>query len=195
MQTDEIKARVILAEFFLHEDGRYELRSLYTWSKSLSRRGWGGRLSTYDVDWCRRDGCYLFHMSGTGGKPPLDVSGPYWTPSTRYVREVPCELVHEGARQRNKTARLVQIPVDLQGCEDLLQYLQTHEREETSVFCQTCRDDLPSDDLCAHCWWCDRTEWFSTPQERSRGCRCEACTDGRQWLKEHRSAAKKAAKE
>ena len=177
-------ALVIAAHFYVDVLGHYTLNSFHTWQASKSTQGWGGFLQEYWVDWCRRDRCYLFHLAGGGGCPPVVIDGLYWTPDPSWVTEQPSTLVNDDARCRNSTRRLDAMPIDLKGCDDLLDYLNQHERNEEAVWCSRCRDDLPNDDLCEHIWWCDRASWYSTPEERSRWCRCWGCTNGRGYLKE-----------
>jgi hypothetical protein len=187
----EAKTTVIAAAFLLDKTGRYELIRFWTWQRCQNHRGGGGRLNVFDVDWCRRDGDYLWHLSGGGGQPPVTIDGPYWTPSKRWVHESPCLLVHAEARQRNITRRLSKLPMDLNGCTDLKDYLESYERQDESVYCAKCLDDLPSENLCAHCWWCEDVGWYSTPSERSKGCQCVECVNGRAYLREVTAARKR----
>ena len=165
--------RDIVAEFHKNPGGRFELFSLNVVDKKFHR--------TYDVDWSRTYG-YIFHESGAG-QAPVEVSGVYWTNKDLEVKEFPCTLISPSdkapyrsketrrIRARNRTRRLRKLPkafrLDLG--QDLLGWLFRHGIEDETVWCSACRDRLPSESLCEHCWWCEKSFLYSTPDER---CEC-----------------------
>ena len=167
--------RAIVAEFHKDSGGRLTLFSLVTEDGEYRRM--------YDVERSRKYG-YLFHHSGSGGGGPVSVSGIYFTDGDVPVEETPCQLVDpkdrppwrgkktRAIRQRNRTRRLRALPkaFKLEPGWDLLDWLQHRAIEEDAVWCSVCRDNLPDSSLCEHCWWCDKTCWYSTPSER---CKCE----------------------
>jgi hypothetical protein len=185
----------ILAQFWCDVAGKPWLNSMiviepckYKTGENAERhkrcRGHG---STYDVDWCKRDGLYLFHESGSAASP-MKVGGIYWRTDGFAVSEIACEWCstkYQGPRHidaetkairlRNKTRRLTELPENLRfdsRYDDLLDYLQTvgPGREIESVFCCICKDDLPDDGLCKHCWWCDTVGWYVTPSSETKVC-------------------------
>lgn len=183
--------REIIAEFHKTAGKRLELFSLITieekeghdGQKVLSR-------SIYDVDWSRTYG-YVFHESGSGGRDVVEVSGIYWVSGGSKVRELPTTLVSSSDKppwkskatlaiqRRNRTRRLRKLPkvFHLEEGQDLLAWLEREAIEDETVWCSTCRDWLPSQDICRHIWWCDRSCSYSTPDER---CKCkdrEECDD------------------
>jgi hypothetical protein len=166
------KARIIAAQFHLREDGTYELFSL--WHFQQHERGhW--YYHCYDVDWCKRDQSYVFHQSG-GGPTPIEIDGLYWASEGAPITERPCQLVDDDARERNATRRLPEVPIDIEGCADVLDWLENTAQDEGTEYCSVCDDRLPTDDLCEHIWWCEETAWYSTPDERRLDCACEECT-------------------
>ena len=177
--------RAIVAEFHKDPGGRLELFSLVSIDKDGREYLWR---TAYDVDRSRRYG-YLFHESGAGGRGAVPVSGIYFASGDVSVKETPCQLVDarerspwrgkrtRAIRHRNRTRRLRALPkaFDLEPGWDLLDWLEHRAINEEAVWCAECRDRLPSDELCAHCWWCEATGWYSTPSERC-GCKDrEAC--------------------
>jgi hypothetical protein len=53
---------------------------------------------------------------------------------------------------------------------DLLDWLEHFAIHGEAVWCSVCHDYYPGEELCKHCWWCDKTGWYSTPDER---CKCK----------------------
>lgn len=180
--------RQIIAEFHKSAGRRLELFSLTTIEE---KKGHDGQKylsrSTYDVDWSRTYG-YVFHESGCGGRDEVDVRGIYWASGGTKVRELPTTLVSSSdkppwksketlaIRKRNRTRRLRKLPkvFRLEAGHDLLGWLERNAIEDETVWCSTCRDRLPARDLCGHCWWCDRSCSYSTPDER---CKCKDRTE------------------
>lgn len=77
-------------------------------------------------------------------------------------------------RKRNQTRRLNKLPkhIDSQPGQDVLDWLENNGIEGESVWCSICRDYMPGENynLCDHCWWCEHTGTYSTPNDR---CSCE----------------------
>lgn len=171
--------RGIVAKFHKEPSGALRLFSLVTIEKTKN----GLHRYFYDVDWSKKYG-YLFDMSGFGGTGPAIVSGPYFASGDIEINETPTTLVDPGdappwqgkrtlvIRKRNRTRRLRRLPkaFDLEPDQDLLDWLHVNAIEDTAVYCSECRDRVPGDTLCDHCWWCDRIGWYSTPTER---CSCK----------------------
>jgi hypothetical protein len=188
-----VERREILAEFWKDEDGRLWLNSMSVLAPYRFHDGtMGHSLTHYDVDWCKRDALYLFHASGGGGKLPQEVRGIYWRSEGFRVFEraaIWCNGDGDGIdyaktkyiRMRNRTRRLKQLPAEFRNVEhfewpvaggravvtpgDLLDWLQQNGQQEDAVYCGECKDDLPGDDLCEHCWWCDTFGDYRTPTE------------------------------
>jgi hypothetical protein len=207
--------RELLAVFFCDEGGKPWLNALsVSEPKGVNDKGEEYRsLDHYDVEWCKRDGCYLYHMSGGGGRWPQQVEGLYWRTDGFRVKERAakwCAGDGDGIdyaktkyiRLRNRTRRLSLLPKAFRGAKhyehnfpgkarvtsgDLLDWLGQNARQEDAVFCCECADDLPADDLCEHCWWCDSIGWYVTPQEG------EACFSVDCWgCRQHRRAKHEA---
>jgi hypothetical protein len=138
----------------------------------------------YDVDYSRAYG-YLIHMSGFGGSRINEVRGIYWASGNPKVKECPVTLVDSGdkppwksrktlaIRERNRTRRLKRLPkaFDLRSSWDLFDWMENNAIHDDAVWCSTCRDYFPGEQLCRHCWWCDKTGWYSTPTEH---CSCKS---------------------
>lgn len=179
-----------VAEFHKNSSGKLTLWSLTAIERGHDRDG-REYLSKkiYDVEYSRTYG-YLFQQSGWGGAMPVTVSGIYFTSGDDVeIKETPCDLVDsrdkppwrgkktQVIRQRNRTRRLRKLPKaftadprGLQTGDDILNWLQNNGIEQDAVYCSDCRDFVPGDELCKHCWWCDKTGWYSTPAER---CECK----------------------
>lgn len=178
--------RAIVAEFQKNASKRLMLFAL----TAIEDHGDYLYRKLYDVDWSRRFG-YLFHQSGAGGVGPVEVSGIYFVSGDVKVRERPCQLVgHDDeppwrgrstkiVRARNRTRRLRRLPrsFEPEPGKDLLDWLERHGIQEDAVYCSECRDNVPGDELCEHCWWCDQRGWYSTPSERC-GCASREICDG-----------------
>jgi hypothetical protein len=178
--------RDIVAEFHKSAGGRLSLRSLIVLYEEISRHDGKAYLSRdlYDVDYSRCYG-YLFHMSGAGGDLLNEVRGIYWVSGNPLVKELPTDLVDHrdkppwkskrtlAVRKVNRTRRLRKLPkaFDLQPGWDLLDWLENRAIHDEAVYCSVCRDWLPGEELCQHCWWCDKSGWYSTPDER---CKCKS---------------------
>lgn len=216
--------REILAEFWCDEDGKLWLNSMSVSEPRVGRTGEAHRsLDHYDVDWCKRDGQYLFHQSGGGGSWPQEARGIYWRTDGFRVKERAaqwCSVGEDGAidraatkytRMRNRTRRLRLLPKEFRGAKhfeyrfplkaivaagDLLDWLEQNGQQEESVFCGECGDDLPGDDLCVHCWWCEAVGWYVTPTEGEvcfdadcRGCSRHRRTKHEKYWREKRCQA------
>lgn len=190
--TDQVLNRELVAEFFKSAGGKVRLNSLIVLQEEIGHHD--GKLyisrKFYDVDYSRQFG-YLFHMSGFGGGPPIEVSGIYFVKGTPEIEEKETTLVDakdsppwKGAgtlkiRERNRTRRISRLPkaLDLKDGQDLLDWLQNNGIEGDAVWCSICHDYFPGSDdynLCEHCWWCDKTGNYSTPDER---CDCMSRED------------------
>ena len=177
-----VNARAIVALFHKMPGRRLELFSLTVITPCTLFGGKPGiQRDIYDVELSRKYG-YLFDKSGSGGgNSPVPVEGIYYACGDVRIKEHPCRLVDpkdkppwRGKRTRlirrlNKTRRLRAIPWSLDGAVDLLDWLEEHGIEQDSVWCSECDDVVPGDELCDHCWWCDKIGWYSTPSERC-GC-------------------------
>lgn len=176
--------RAVVAEFIRSGNRSPELWSLTVIEEKTDRDGREYLYRTiYDVEVSRQYG-YLYHQCGAGGCGPVKVSGLYFVSGDALVLEGPCQLVDYKdnppwrgrktriIRKRNRTHRLLALPnpFRLRDNQDLLHWLHENAIEQDAVWCSECRDHYPEEDLCEHCWWCDKTGWFSTPTER---CKCK----------------------
>jgi hypothetical protein len=175
--------RAIVAQFHKTAGGRFELWSLTTITEEVAKDGSGGiwlSRDIYDVDWSRAYG-YLYHQSGAGGSGPVPVDSIYFAKGDVQIEERPCTLLERSKatgrwrareiRARNKTRRLRKLPKAFRmESGDLLDWLEVNGIEGSSVWCFECLDVFPENDLCEHCWWCDKTGWWSTPSKR---CKCK----------------------
>lgn len=159
--------RSVIAEFHLREDDVLELFSLTTQEGSGYRKH-------YDVDFCKRDQSYCYHMSGAGPANVSSVSTIYWTAEGVEVKEEPCLFVDEARRERNRTRRISEIPAEFGGM-DLLQWLGTNACETDTVYCSECDDQIPCESLCGHVWFCVTVGDYSTPIERLEFCSDKEC--------------------
>lgn len=184
--------RDIVAEFHKSAGGKVRLSSLIL---IQDVRGHDGKMyrsrDIYDIDFSRAYNSYLIHMSGCGGSRLNEVSGIYWVSGSPEIKEGPVQLVDYrdkppwkskrtlAIRKRNRTRRLTQLPkaFDLRDGEDLFDWLENNAIHDEAVYCSDCRDYLPGEQLCKHCWWCDKTGWYSTPTER---CKCADRTECRE---------------
>ena len=156
----------IIAEFFFRPNGRRELSQLYV--QEPGSKSWSG----YDVDFSKAYG-YVFHNS-SDGCGPVPVSGPYWTNAgTGAVIPQPSRLCDKRTRKLNGTHRLSRIPIEFRTHQywqdrkptDLLDWLEQNAIESDVVWCSTCNDCFPTDNMCEHCFWCEKIGWYSTPSE------------------------------
>lgn len=154
------------AEFFVRADGSLELTSVRSGDEH-------GPHTIWDVDWSKTYGVYCFHMSG-GGRFSNEASGTYWAASGLKVKHRRSALIDKDSRKRNKTRRLLDLPVEFEGM-DLLKWLEHNAVHDETVWCDTCIDMLPSEQLCEHCWWCDEHGWYQTPTEVYDRCTDDYC--------------------
>jgi hypothetical protein len=177
-------ARNIVAQFHKRAGGRFDLWSVTTIEEEAARDGsgetWLSR-KVYNVDWSRKYG-YLYHHSGSGGSGVVEVDCIYFASGDVEIKENPCTLCERSKttgrwktraiRALNKTRRLRALPKAFQLPDgDLMDWLEVNGIEGNSVYCSECHDHLPGDSLCEHCWWCDKTGWWSTPSAR---CKCKS---------------------
>lgn len=149
-----------LAQFHFNDDGTYQLFSLYTVKRSISwHYGEGVSNTGWDVDWIERDKGYVYHQSSGGGSLRKTMSGIYWRhPAMLHgVREETARYCDKAFRKRNKTRRIRHIPIDLNGHEDMMQWLKNTAIDSETYYCTVCKEYLPDrmEDLCEHVWWCD----------------------------------------
>lgn len=123
------------------------------------------RATTYNVDLSRGYG-YLYSECGFGIAWPVPVSGIYFASARVAVEESANNLVDPAAQARNATRRLNRMPSKFR-CDggDALEWLEQHGIYGDAVWCDTCRDWLPGEELCEHCRWCNKIGWYSTPSE------------------------------
>jgi hypothetical protein len=136
-------------------------------AEETTRHGTGLMRTEYDVEYSKRYG-YLFDKSGCGGSDPVTVSGLYFTSGNVTVRETPGQFVTRKARRLNPTHRLRKLPGEFtsERAADLLDWLEDNGIQQGSVWCSECRDRVLSEELCEHCWWCEKIGWYSTPSDR-----------------------------
>lgn len=128
----------------------------------------------YDFDWCRRDECLYYHLSGSGGrfyihplarpaKPPLV---PLWWDSS---------LVHPTNGGNSSNRKLSDATVTRFGYKIVPEPLPLfsvsanpfNDAHHASVeYCTRCGDHLQDDGLCEHIWWCEKCGVYSAPQDR-----------------------------
>lgn len=182
----------IAAEFHKDAGKRLNLFSMTVVSESIHHDGKTyHHVDGYDVDWSKTYGCYVFHNSSSGIMSP--VSGIYFLSGDIKVKEEPCTLVDARdkppwrgkrtriIRERNRTRRLRKLPkaFDMEGVDNLLEWLELNGIEAGASYCSECKDWLPedADDLCDHVWWCSKTCLYSTPDERCSCSNREECDD------------------
>jgi hypothetical protein len=204
MESPELH-REVVGHFWKDSSKRVRLCSLTVLKESKSSFNGNIFLSRdeYDVDYSKTFG-YIFHNSGSGGDESIEVSGIYYVTVNAITKRLLGEPLGElrtptivekepqwvgkdakgtkAIRKRNRTRRIFKLPkaIDLSDGEDLLDWLQSNGIEGDSVWCSTCKDFFPGQDdwnLCKHCWWCDKTANYSTPNDR---CTCkdrDECSD------------------
>lgn len=118
---------LLLVEF--DSDGR----PFTAYAQDAPERG----LHVYDIDWCERDQCSYSHMSG-GGALELWAGRRYW--AARSVQEV-----RHAEGQTPKRLKRMPRPHSISSIVRLLESNETHV-----IYCSTCKDQLPTDDLCEH---------------------------------------------
>lgn len=182
MRRENRTHRLLVVEFYLTEDGKYQPFNVITWRHDKDDKT-RGLVSHYDVDYCKRDKEFIYHCSGGGGSFEQEVSGIYWASKDAVIKEEPCNLFDEKACKRNATRRLTRWPkgFGLLRDDDAEKWLYRLGSEDDTVYCDICEDHLPSQDLCAHVWWCEEVGWYVPTDggEVDRTCRCEDCVEGR----------------
>jgi hypothetical protein len=182
-----VEVTAFVAEFQKDARGRLELWSLVTFEDD----GRGIERRYYDVDWCKKFGCYVFDYSGGGGSHTVEVGGIYFAKGPVSIIETPSKLV-SGAdhppwtspltlaiQARNRTWRLKALPQRFRSGRNgnLLDWLENNGIQQPSVYCSECDDRFPDDQACEHIWWCEEACWWSTPSERC-GCGTRADCSG-----------------
>lgn len=141
------------------------------------KRGrWTGGVSTYDVEWCRRDVRLYGHLSGFGGGPYVGGHHPWWAASGVELEGDPSPHL------RLERMPLHWTPENLWG--------QVCDHTETE-YCTLCDDYLPTSDgyeACEHLFWCDECgTWTGPGYAEGDRCehvaRCSACNYVARWEK------------
>lgn len=177
MATDNEQAAIAI--FHKRPNGHFELFSVYTSGPDFTHT------TGYDVDWCKRDGLYYYHMSSGGPllpDHPMPVDGIYWSERPDIVKEQPSTLVNAASRKRNKTRRLARIPKAFTRDRwksnatypDIFAWLEDNGVQGSVNYCSECEDEIPDDQPCEHIWWCEEHGLWSTPSERIE-CICADC--------------------
>lgn len=186
-----------LAEFQRDKDGVYRIFSLCTVSRSNGYYGESIGRTGWDVEWIKRDGYYAYHQSSGGGSLREIVNGTYWRhPSMLHlVREGGGNFrVDENGKltQKLRTKRLRKIPIDLDGAEDLMQYLLSNGNKVETYYCTVCKERLPEDENhCEHVWWCDSDARLRGPG--SDDGEDVSCADADCWACHQRAMASAAS--
>lgn len=180
--NDDPPPVALVAMFEVEPNGRMDLFSLTVFRSEIGydRRPQVARIE-YNVDLSKKFG-YIFNKHGFGGDRSVEVEGVYFAYGDVELIEGPTTLVSEtdsppwispatfAIRECNQTRRLKRLPRRFGGHgRNLLAWLESNGIEEYAVLCATCRDFMPSTELCEHCWWCEAISWYSTPQD---GCGC-----------------------
>ena len=197
MVKSDHKRLATVAEFYKDAGGKLTLYSLTSIGRGVDPNGREYTFRDYyDVEYSRRYG-YLFHQSGAGGDGLVVVSGIYFASGKAAIKETPCKVVDSrdkppwrgkktrAIRALNRTRRLRKLPKSftadtplsrgIKPGEDLLDWLEANAIQQDAVYCSGCRDFVPGNDLCQHCWWCDKTGRYSTPAERCKCANREEC--------------------
>ena len=111
----------------------------------------GGYHALYDFEWCAHLEQYIFTMAGSGG---VYVYGDtaWWAAPGVDVQTHLGEPAPEATRLAERPAAAHE-DIFLDGLED------------TALWCSTCDDVCPATEPCAHCWWDEAGECYSTPDE------------------------------
>lgn len=161
--------RVIFVEY--HDGRPHAVSALST------NRGHDGQpyrtLEHCDFDWCERDGCLYWHLSGCGGDLRFTLypcTGPYQVWAAPGV-----VLDRRDSKEGYHPATILDAPLPDWPLDRLFDLAEEGETE----YCPTCDDSLPTDDSyhpCDHVHWCDGAGWWSKPGERCPAD-CPECLD------------------
>lgn len=190
MRDEEETTIGVVGHFYRAPNGETRLFTLTVISEGYSRHNDKIYISrkVYDVEWSKKYG-YLFHNSGSGGGNVVKVDGLFFCSGDVEIERDRCQLVDARdnppwrskrtirIRRINATRRMMRLPrhVDLQPGQDLSTWLGWNGIEQDPVYCSECRDWVPGDELCKHCWWCDKRCWYSTPSDRCGHASREEC--------------------
>ncbi len=179
---DDEKTTGLVGQFFRAPNGETRLFALTRISEGIARHNGKTYVSQtiYDVEWSKRHGYYLFDQSGGCGGNVVKVSGLFFCSGDVQLDLAPCDLVHHAdnppwrgprtrrIRRRNATRRMMRLPrhIDVGPGQDLFVWLNWNGIEQDPVYCSACRDWVRGDELCEHCWWCEKIGWYSTPTDR-----------------------------
>ena len=135
----------------------------------------------FDFNWCRRDRTLYYHCSGSGpggfyihpnGKGNWPKLKLWWDSAFTYPRNGGKfslkELSHRTVKRFGY--EIIAAPIPLRSDDGTVQSANPFEMalHGDTVYCSRCEDDLPSEHLCHHIWWCDKCGWYSSPSERCK---------------------------
>jgi len=171
----------VVGHFYRSPSGDTRLFTLTVIQKGVSRHTGESYISKniYDVEWSKLHG-YLFNMTGGSSGRTVEVDGLFHCSGDVEIIRTPCRLVdprdrphYRGRattriRRINATRRMMRPPrhIDMQPGQNLFDWLYCNGIEQDAVYCSECHDWVRGDELCAHCWWCDKNCWYSTPSDR-----------------------------
>ena len=135
---------------------------------------------TYDFEWSRREGQLYYEKAGGGGKSiTVYPNSTYWAApgvELKAYRSDGPPWTRPLDPGESLGTRLAEPPPGWPN-EELFDLAE----ESETVWCDTCRDHLPSEDTptpCDHVWWCNSHGW-STPEERCPDTCSECVSEGR----------------
>lgn len=152
--------------------------NVFTVIPSRVRKG-GFTFSNYDFDWCKRDECLYYHCSGGGGsfymhplaKPHTKPRCAVWYESSIVKPTNGGNCSHRPISNRT----LERWGYDVFSEPLLLDFYgsKTHNpfemaSEDEVEYCPRCNDHLPTTNLCAHIWYCEKCGEYSVPGTRCR---------------------------
>jgi len=135
--------------------------------------------SNWDIEYCKRDACCYYHESGSGGGfdggvyvgELVDKTAgyPLW-----YDREFVKLVCYRGEYFEGKEAepitdseaaelgwRVLNKPQPLFGAQGWNPFADyTPMREDSTVYCLVCEDNLPRENYCSHIVWNEERSWY-----------------------------------
>ncbi|HEY3876619.1 MAG TPA: hypothetical protein VGM92_14175 [Candidatus Kapabacteria bacterium] len=167
---------VIFVGLFLDKKGEFRINSVVAQFECDGIKGMYLRSEQFDVDYCEKFSEYIFNNSGSGPSRVIDPVGFYWASDLAKIKTSKnTKWSDPKTAERNPNVRLAKLPIDLCGHKDVLDFLQNEGNEDRSYYCSKCNDHLPEEYPCKHAWWCEDRNEMSTPGNRFKSCRCEAC--------------------
>lgn len=121
----------------------------------------------YDFDYSKDTGWLHYHLSGCGGVEPIGT-GKLVSGTVVYWAAKGVDVIEEGLCRR---LRKLPKPYNVDNM------FEEGASSEKVIYCTECQDNLRidyTDYPCEHIWWCDKCDWWSTPEER---CDHEKPTD------------------